>query len=201
MPFQAVPDGLKVEFNAIQNGVPVVNVWHVKDPEPHDAGELGAMSLLFQEWWEDHLRVNLSNSYVLQNITVTDLEVADGLQDVLSLTTNNQGLVDTGQAAGNAAMCVSLRSGLSGRSRRGRTFFGGLPQVGLTNAQTFSTPFATAMAANMQALIDALAAVGNALCVLSRITGGVLRVTGLLTEIIDIIVDTKVDSQRRRTAN
>jgi len=37
--------------------------------------------------------------------------------------------------------------------------------------------------------------------VLSRYAAGVLRVTGLLTEIISVIVDTKVDSQRNRTAN
>jgi len=201
MAFQAVPDGIKVEFNAIQNGVPNVNVYHVKDTATHDDALLEAYADGFDSWWQADLQPILSNSYVLENITVTSLEVSTGPQFVKSFSSGHQGALTGEQVAGNAALVISWRTPSLGRSFRGRTYIGGLDAAATETSTTVTASFADAIvnaAENMLGMVESL---GGALAVLSRYAALVLRVTGLLTEITSIIVDTKIDSQRRRTAN
>lgn len=201
MPFQPVVDGIEVVLKAVQNGVPIVNVYNVQDTETHDAARLGEIADVFHTWWVDNLKPILNNSYVLQSITATNLTSSAGPQVVRSYTTGNQGDLTGEQVAGNAALVISWRTALIGRSFRGRTYVGGLDGAATDTAQNVSSAFASAIGTSATNLIDALNTAGAALAVLSRFVGGVLRVAGLLTEIISVIVDTKIDSQRRRTAN
>jgi len=188
-------------FTALQNGVPVVNVFNVEDPAVHDAARLGVIADLFHTWWSSNIQPSQSDSYVLQSIKATNLTSSAGPQVIRNYTTGNAGGLTLQEAAGNAALVMSWRTANIGRSFRGRTYLGGMAAASLTNAQFFDPTFAANMAAGAAALITALNGAAAKLAVLSRYAAGVLRVTGLLTEIISVIVDTKVDSQRNRTAN
>lgn len=201
MAFQPVPDGVEVVFTALQNGVPVVNVFNVQDPATHDAARLGVIADTFFTWWSANIKGSLSSSYVLQSIKATNLTSSAGPQVIRNYTTGNAGSVSGVQAAGNAAAVISWRTANIGRSFRGRTYLGGMAAASLTSAQFFDPTFAANIAAGAAALITALAGLDAKLAVLSRFVAGALRVTGLLTEIVSVIVDTKVDSQRKRTAN
>ena len=201
MAFQPVPDGVEVVFKAIQNGVPIVNVYNVQDTETHDTARLGEIADEFKAWWDANLKIVLNNSYVLQSITATNLTSSAGPQVTRTYTTGNQGDLTGEQVAGNAALVMSWRTGNIGKSFRGRTYIGGLDAAATDTAQAVSATFATAMATAGADLIDRLDGIGAALAVLSRFAAGVLRVSGLLTQIISVVVDTKIDSQRRRTAN
>jgi len=201
MSFQPVPDGIEVVFKAIQNGVPIVNVYNVKDSTPHTPLLLNGYLALFETWWHANLQPILSNSYVLQEIVATSLVLATGPQASVSLTTGNQGALTGTQEAGNAALVVSWRTDSIGRSFRGRTYVGGLDSASIATAQQVTSSFATAISGAFAALVTAVQGFGGALAVLSRFALGVARVAGLLTEITNLIVDLKIDSQRRRTAN
>lgn len=201
MAFQTVPDGVEVVFTAMQNGVPIVNVFNVQDTETHDAARLGVIADAFKAWWSTNVQASIHESYVLQSIKVTNLTSSAGPQVVRNYTTGNAGGTGGVATAGNAAGVVSWRTGNIGRSFRGRTYFGGLAAGELTNAQFLAAGTVTALSVWGTTLIDAMGAIGCKLAVLSRFAAGVLRVTGLLTEIISVVVDSKVDSQRRRTAN
>jgi len=201
MAFQAVPDGVEVVFKAIQNSVPVVNVYNVRDTTTHSESRLLEIGNTFLDWWHASLQPIISNSYVLQEVVITSLELATGPQVSISLSTDNQGDLTGEQVAGNAAAVISWRTSSIGRSFRGRTYVGGLDAAATDTAQAMSPSFASALAAAGVDLIDALNGIGAILAVLSRFALGVQRVTGLLTDIISVIVDTKIDSQRRRTAN
>jgi len=201
MAFQAVPNGIEIVLNAVQNGVPIVNAFNVKDTATHDAALLESYANAVLTWWRDTISDIISNSYVLQNIKVTSLAASTGPQFILPVTTDNQGSLTGEQVAGNAAVVVSWRTANIGRSFRGRTYQGGLDAAATDTAQTVSSAFAAGVADSFQALLDAIETVGGVLCVLSRFADKVARVTGILTEITSIIVDTKIDSQRRRTAN
>jgi len=192
---------VKVEFNAVQNGVPIVNVYHVKDAATLDETRLEEWATVFHDWWVANIQPVISNSYVLTNITVTALEVSTGPQFVMSFTSGNQGALTGEQVAGNAALVISWRTASLGRSFRGRTYLGGLDAAATDTAQVVSSSFATAIIGAAEALLTAVTTAGGVLAVLSRYTALALRVTGLLTEIISVVVDTKIDSQRRRTAN
>lgn len=201
MVFQPVPDGVEVVFDAVQNGVPVVNVYNVLDTESHDEARLGEIADTFKEWWDTFMAPIHNPSYVLQSIKATNLTSSAGPQVIRSYSTDNQGTNAGGEAAGNAAGVISWKTALIGRSFRGRTYVGAFSESAIASAQTFDGAAVTAMLDAGTGLLDALSAIGAALAVLSRVAAGVQRVAGLLTEIISVVVDNKVDSMRRRTAN
>jgi hypothetical protein len=76
-----------------------------------------------------------------------------------------------------------------------------LAQAILTDAQNISPTWTASFGDKFMDFIDALGAINMTLVVVSNYANKVLRVVALATEIISVIVDTKVDSQRRRTAN
>lgn len=201
MPTQLVPNGIEVVFNATQNSIPIVNVYHVKTPGAVDDAALLDVAEVFEAWWQAEMQASLHTSYVLNTIVATDMSVVGGHQVTITLVTDNTGLAGDDAAAANAAAVMSWRTASIGRSYRGRTYIGGMPQAVLLNAQALQTSVAATYAGAGAALIDALETAGFVLAVLSRFAAGVLRVTGLLTQIVEVIVDTKIDSQRRRTAN
>jgi len=201
MPFQALANGIKIEFNAMQNGVPVVNIHNVISPTGVDDSVLEDCALAMDEWWTDDGRALHHSTYVLQNITLTDISVENGHQLIFTSITNPAGTGTGAAAAANAAVVVSWRTANTGRSFRGRTYVGGLANSTLVNAQTIETAAQTAIITAYAGLLAALEAINLTLVVVSRFAAGVARVAALGTEIISIIVDTKVDSQRRRTAN
>lgn len=201
MAFQAVPNGVEVVFNATQNSVPIVNVYHVQTPSAIDDTVLLEISEVFFDWWQTSCQAALHNSYVLNTIVAKDLSVANGHEVVTILTTDNTGGAGDDPAAANAALVLSWRTANTGRSFRGRSYMGGLPNAVLADAQHMGTGETAAWATRAADLIDALETAGYVLAVLSRVAAGVQRITGLLTQIISVVVDTKLDSQRRRTAN
>jgi len=200
MAFQPTPNGIKIEMNATQNGVPVVNVFHVKAPGAVSTADLDDALAVFHTWWGT-IKDGFHPSYVLNNFTATDISVEDGVQTILPETTGNVGTGTGAAAGGNVAIVASFRTGFTGRSFRGRSYRGGVLNGTLESAQNISVGAASGIAAQYVNLINALTTANLTLCVLSRYANKVLRVAGLLTEIIEVLVDTKIDSQRRRTAN
>lgn len=201
MTFQAVPDGVEVVFHAVQNGTPIVNVYNVRDTGTLDLARLAEIGDTFKDWWDTSMAPIQNPSYVLGDITVTAMEASTGPQVILNFTSSNQGTNSGGEAAGNAAAVISWRTASIGRSYRGRTYVGALSEGEIDSAQTLASGTVVALASAGTALIDALAGIGATLAVLSRFADKVKRVTGLLTDIISVVVDNKVDSMRRRTAN
>lgn len=201
MPFIPTPNGISVVLKATQNGIPIVNVFHVDNGGTPTTTDLTDVATVFFDWWQAWMQPNIHTSYVLSEIVAKDISIINGSESIINLTTDNAGTGLGVAAAANAAVVISWRTALTGRSYRGRTYVGGLPQAWLTSAQNISVEAASAFADAFQELIDALTVAGKVLCVLSKFALGVARTIGVLTEIISLIVDTKVDSQRRRTAN
>jgi hypothetical protein len=195
-----VPNGIKIEMNYVQNGIPVVNRFYVTKTSAPTSDDLDDAIIATTDFYND-LRNWQHPSLVLQNITATDVHVANGTQTILPFTTDNEGIGAGAPAAANAAQCISLRTNFTGRSFRGRFYLGGLCDVGMADAQNWSTTQSSSVAGFFADFIAALGTINQTLVVVSNFAAGVVRVVALATEIISVIVDTKVDSQRRRTAN
>lgn len=195
-----VPNGIKVELNAIQNGIPVVNRFYVTKSSAPTEDDLGDAVVAAKAFFDAYKNM-CHTSYVLQNITATDVHVANGPQVIVPYTTGNTGTDTGGQLPANAAIVASLRTNFTGRSFRGRFYLGGLSNITLQDAQHCTTGAATHLASCFSDFIDALNAINMTLVVVSNYAAKVVRVVALATEIISVIVDTKYDSQRRRTAN
>lgn len=195
-----VPNGIKVEMNGQQNGVPVVNRFYVTQSGPVGSADLDDTIVATLAFFND-IKAAQHPSYTLTEIVATDVSVANGIQTILPLTTANVGTASGAPAAANAALCVSLRTNFTGRSFRGRFYMGGLANVNLVTAQSYEPTSAAALGGFFEDFMDALNLIDKALVVVSNYANGIVRVVALATEIISVIIDTKVDSQRRRTAN
>ncbi len=195
-----VPNGMKIEMNYTQNGIPVVNRFYVTKTSAPTSADLDDAITATLAFYND-IKAYQHPTLILQNITATDVHVANGTQTILPLTTSNVGTGTGTAAAANAAQCASLRTSFTGRSFRGRFYFGGLCNTSLSDAQNWSTIQSAALAGFLDDFITALGVINQTLVVVSNYSAKVVRVVALATEVISIIMDTKVDSQRRRTAN
>ena len=200
MPFQAVPQGIQVKLLMNQNGVRMENVWNVDYDAPVTPVGLSLVAGIFDAWITSDYRNMMTTSVKLDQLICTDISVPNGAQDI-RVPTSTQGTVAGTESAGNAAFVASLRTLATGRNFRGRTYVPGIPQTYLVDAQHVSPAYAVFVNVAFNNLLAALVAGGYKLCVLSRYLNTILRAVGLLTEIITVITDTKVDSQQRRTAN
>lgn len=195
-----VPNGIKIEWNYNQNGIPVVNRMFVTKTTAPSSADLDDAIVAATDFYND-IRGLQDDTCVLNNITATDVSVLNGTQTILPFTTSNTGTMSGVATAANAAMCASLRTNFTGRSFRGRFYLGGLGAGTVQDAQNFTTAAASALGGFIADFITALNAINQTLVVVSNFAAGVVRVVAVATEIISIIVDTKIDSQRRRTAN
>ncbi len=200
MAFQAVPHGVEVVLKMTQNAIPAVNVWNVDVGAAPNDSILESVRDLFDEWITDSYSPQISNTVAFQELIVTDISVEGGHQVTMAPTTPNGAA--TGQSVpANVAVVASLRTARIGRSYRGRTYTTGLVVGHLTDAHSCTTSHADGVNAAFVSLIDALADAGYKLAVLSRYLNKALRVVGVLTEIIQVITNTTLDTQRRRSAN
>jgi hypothetical protein len=195
-----VPNGIKLEWNYVQNGVPVVNRVFVTKTSAPSSADLDDAIIAATDFYND-IKAFQHPSCVLQSIIATDVSVANGTQTILPFTSSNVGTGTGAAAAANAAMCASLRTNFTGKSFRGRFYLGGLTQIQLNDAQNFTAGATAALAGFISDFIDALNTINQTLVVVSNYASGVVRAIAVATEIISVIVDSKVDSQRRRTAN
>lgn len=200
MPFQAVPQGIQVRLLMTQNQVRMENVWNVDYGAAVTPVGLFLVGGIFDAWLTSDYSLLISSSCTFDQIVCTDISVANGAQDIRIPTTTN-GANGTAQAAGNAALVASLRTIHTGKNFRGRTYIPALANNFLTDAQHVSVGVAAVANTHFVNLLAALVAGGYKLCVLSRYLNNALRAIGLLTEVISIVTDTKIDSQQRRTAN
>jgi hypothetical protein len=92
---------------------------------------------------------------------------------------------------------MSWRTGFSGRSFRGRTFYAGIANTEVSD-NLISTTLAANLLADATTLLNDLIAGGHNLVVFSQYADGAPRVTGVGTPINQAIIDNRIDTQRRR---
>lgn len=201
MAFIPNPTGVEVRIVGEQNGVPVVNVLHVNVGATPTEAICQSVCGVFMSWFSTYMANFLHSSYTLTKLVGKSLASDAAPFYELIPTTGNVGLNGGSPAAANVALVASFGTGLTGRSFRGRMYLGALPQVFIADAQHVTSGITSDWIDALAALIDALDMAGYTLSVFSKFVNGVARTVGILTEIVSIAVNTKVDSQRRRTAN
>lgn len=139
-----------------------------------------------------------STAWALQRIELRAMDVADG--PVLTYTDDMPvpGTRTSPALPDNVAACVTLYTGLAGRSRRGRVYHGGLTEDAVANNTMIQN-----YADNLDTLYDTIitAATFNVWdwVVASFTSDGAPRVTALLTPIFSATVrDLRVDTMRKR---
>jgi hypothetical protein len=190
------------------------NTFYVKRTSAWSSSELTTIANAFITWFgtgdgTHSYKVNVASTFSLSNVIARDLTT-----DTSSIISTNSGLPIAGTDSAAAAQmgetfAITARSGLSGRSNRGRTFVVGLPEdafaTGILN--TIKSTFANSLVSAFNALLTAVPA-ADAACevvILSRYhgidSGGkpIPRATGVMTPVsVYGYSNLLMDFQRRR---
>lgn len=198
MAYQETPNGyeIKLEMTDSDGGFGM-NILHCigNSGDPVE-DNLVAIQTVVLDWIVGELSPATSNFISFDKLTVTDISTEFGQQLVIS--TLGTGSVASGPDAGNVTIAVTKRTGLVGRSRRGRVYHYGVPTT-WTAQNYLVAPGTTNIPACWNQLLVDMAAVVGGLAVLSRWEDGVLRTEGLLTPITTFgLSDNVLDSMRTR---
>jgi len=200
MTFIPAVDVIRVAVEMNQEGHVTVNVYHFLSPHAVTLADLTALGGVVASWVTSHLIGIMGTNTSVTNINLRDLTTSSGVILDVPMTTGNVGTVIGNPLTNSVAQVASWRTGKAGRSFRGRTY---LP--GLTDAMLVSgTPnfVTTARSANvvtaMQALVTDAASASYDLVVTSFRNSGAPRSSAVSTLPTSIIVNTKLDNQRKR---
>lgn len=209
MPFIPVPSVAQVNVNQRLHGERVQNTLYGVNFGGITPENLELLAGEIITWVAESLYPALSQDISLAEVQCRDLSVADGAIFVGVPTVSVEGGQVSPALPGNAAACVSFRTGLAGRSRRGRNYVAGLPEFRVSG-NIISDPFVTDLQNAYNVLLaptGPFVASGFAWVVVSRYSGvdpvtgePIPRAFGQPTVINAVQVDNLVDSQRRRLA-
>jgi len=191
MPLPTIALTSRVVVRGSLFGQDVEHVWACKNTaSPPTEAELVSICGAFQATYLT-IMAPLSDQYSINEVTATFLGAATGPEFTLVISPAQQGGVASPSSPGNVALCVSLRSGFTGRRNRGRKFFSGLPESAVADNAVDSTT-ANNVLSGVQDLIDNLALNNTPLAVVSYVGQYSTEITTATC------VDLFVDSMRRR---
>jgi len=164
-----------------------------------DAANLEDLTYRIYQWYVDDLMPLQSNLLVLREVYGIQLAGPGSVTATTSPPGNSPGL-QTGEALPfNSTVAISFRTGLSGRSYRGRNYVLGLIESYQVASIMQPTPLASFVAAYNDIPTFLTGPSGWSWCVYSRYAGGLPRAEGLATVVTDAVaVNNVLDSQRRR---
>lgn len=155
------------------------------------------LGLDLETWWVNHQRTSISSAVVLRQIGIVNQDTASSPGTIRVLGTPSPG---TGGAAAplNVSLTASFRTELRGRSFRGRIYIPGLQTGALVDQGTYTVAGAAGIATTVGKLLDTLLMSGAILSVVSHFANNQARSAGLSTPVTAIVVETLLDSMRRR---
>jgi len=203
MPFIPAANTARVETVFSLLGQVVENVYHVEFSGEPSGSMLTDMCGTFKDWWVTNLKPLTVSALSLNAIKARDLTTEAGV-GVEYVT----GLPQVGSAAvtplpNSVTLAVKWITGLSGRSRRGRTYHLGLTPGQLIDPNHIGSGPQADLTAAYNALVAAVEGAGANLVVASFYSGVIDKVpqpraAAVLTVIDSCTINTTVDNQRRR---
>lgn len=198
MPFIPALNTMRVSLNFLSShGEAATNVIYVRDTlGAPDVARMNALIDAIEVWLNTIWDTEVSNQWQTDFISVRRMNVAEDIVATRILTVN--GAHASPSLPAQDTVAISLRSGLAGRSRRGRLYHVGLRED-LVNGSTLTSAATTAMVFIYMQLLGQIEGIDMQWVVASFVSGGSPRATALLTPITDIILtDPIVDSMDSR---
>lgn len=200
MAFQPCPGVAEVTVDMLLRGVPVANVYHVRQQ-----GGAG--------WTPTTLEAAcqaLADAYVAQIVPITggnlqfvlvrgvDLSEQGGIQASVNFPGGTEGAVSSETLPNNCALCYTKRTARSGRNWRGRVYLPGITESQV-NGNFLSSGVAATVGPKLEAVRVAMATATYPIGVLSRQLNKVQRAEGewQVTTSIEL-TDERMDSSRGR---
>jgi len=198
---QRVINGMRAELRFTLMDEQIMNtLWFHKDSGEVASADCQTLGEFLADWWSDHMKQLLTDHLTLREVYVRGAERVSGNPEYTA--TNGlpaSGTVGAESMPGNVALCVSFRTGLTGRSYRGRNYISGMNDSVVSGNQ-FQASFVSNVVNAYGILLDDLPT-GFTWVVASFQTNGVPNIPGRIHPVQSILAtDTNVDSMRSRLA-
>lgn len=200
-PFVPAPNAALVTLEYTTPAKAYTNNFWIAASLPYGESELIQAASTFYDVWAETLDgVHPTTTYLTKiRVAAKDSSVAPVFE--LFPTTANQGTGAGTPLPLNACMTVTLRTGLAGKSQRGRIYHAGAVQENLASRIAFSTAATDAVSDAYEAFrlaINAGLENEGELVVCSKRTGNTWRSSAQLTPITQLVARSKVATQRLR---
>jgi hypothetical protein len=199
MAFVPAPNIVEVQFRQSYAGERTMNRIHVDVLTTPTTTIINGVLSELADWWTGNVQANISNTLALREVYGKSLETQPGPEATFSAGLPASGALFDDPMPNNVSLAVSLRSGSTGRSARGRWFWQGFTTNQITGSVVDSGIGSTIDAA-MTALRSAIVDLGYRWVIVSYTEDNAPRPGGpVYFQVNDILlVDNVVDSQRRR---
>ena len=205
MPFVPSATVAGVQLEGVVDNCQTINDLYFSLPGGFILSDLQSLATNLNDWFNLSLAAQLSEDWSTVAVHVRGLNIPNGFIVDVS-TSPTAGSLTVEAAPNNVAACISFRTGVAGRSFRGRNYI-----PALANDQVNLNTMEVEYMAALKAAYDLLLPGGGALPggwiwgVLSRFSGvdvdghPIPRAFGVFTPIINtLFVDATVDSMRNR---
>lgn len=198
MPFAPTPGAAKCLLQFRLDGQIVQTSLDVGVETETEANMLTAAEGLAGSF-ETHIMPHLSEDLLLESAVAFGLSSLDAPIGVFIPGT----LITGGTAAmslpNNVAYCLTKRTGVRGRSFRGRMYLPGIPSTQVDAPSRLASSYVASIVAGAAGLLADMITGGFPPVVVSWMNNGAQRVTGVATPITSLAPsDNVLDSQRRR---
>lgn len=198
MPFIPIPETAKCAVVQSRAGELMVNVFYFQRAGTWGLTELQQLSDAVRDSWSANIMDVLNQSVQFLRVESRGMRAQADITTTSIVSPARFGEDTSPALPGNVAFCVTHTTGLTGRSNRGRTYFGGLGEARVSG-DTILQPIADILVSYLFALRSAAAAVGWEHVVVSLYSNNAPRATGVTIPVTGYrYADRTLDSQRRR---
>lgn len=181
-------------------GKPSVNVHFVLQDTPATPvpdATLLVVANVFREKWSDDWVTRAGDDWTVENVTALDYSRDGGNEIQTTGALPLTGVLAVNSVPSSNATVVSQRTDRTGRSFRGRNYIPGLNVSSVTNNE-LNADLVTDLSTMYTAVRSSLSGLNMSHVVYSLYASGTQRITPEPTTITGTIVNTRVDTQRRR---
>lgn len=197
MAFIPALNTLRVSLEFTHNGRPVVNVFYLKKSAPIIAIDLVNVGTALVTWWDFFFKPYTGNSLSLNSVNMRDMTTDAGIFNNFVTGLPSVGALAQEPLPNNVALVSSFRTLQVGRSYRGRVYQSGLTETQI-GGDAVTVGLASQYASAWSAMNSYVGPNGFEFVVASFRHNNVPRGTAVLTPVTSIIVNTRIDTQRRR---
>jgi hypothetical protein len=203
MAFVPVANTAKVALLFTQYGQHLVNTLWFKKASPITSADLTTLCTALNSWVIAEMLPNQGSTVTYNGSEAVDMTTAGGTGVLVPVTSGNTGGIAGGGLPTNVTASVKFLTGLTGRSHRGRNYF-----IGLTNSGISGDELLSGSVTNILGIYDALGSylVSTAFDqVIASLYSGVdstgkpiPRAAGVTTVVVSYAMDIALDAMRRR---
>lgn len=198
MPFQSAPNCAEMVLHGTFAGIPIANVINFQFGGAYAQSDLDALATVGDTWWAAQYAAQVSTSVTYLATDVRGLTSAIDLFSTNNASTGVGGVTGT-PLPGNNTACISIRTGHTGRSARGRFYAWPVSTSQRVTTNVWDSAYLAALASALNQLRIDASGVSWTMIVLSRQHLGAVRPVAVgLPATSFISTDPTIDSQRGR---